>query len=330
MQYLVPIHYKSGDEFFLRDLLARPEVSLFYVSKPLKNPLLHKIRRVHTSTVATKYFEPPLKSIWYEKDLMAMIPEDQPFGLIFQISSMLHIGLKTLRRIRAKYPKVRFILLLVDSMHASSWSMQYAKRYIRDFGWDLILSFDKSDCEEFGFTYIGMSYYTMLDKDPEAAVENDLYYIGALKKEEERLRDINDTYSWCSGRGVNCAFTVLTGMQDAPLAEGINGIRTPITYEEVIREVQRTNCILELVQKGQSNQTLRYMEAICYNKKLLTNNPGITELPYYDPRYMKIFENPSDIDTEWVKAREDVDFQYKGDFSPAHLLDIIEEKFAGR
>ena len=38
-------------------------------------------------------------------------------------------------------------------------------------------------------------------------------------------------------------------------------------------------------------------------------------MKYYDARYMKYFKNIDDIDIEWVKRREKVDYGYKDDFS---------------
>ena len=71
-------------------------------------------------------------------------------------------------------------------------------------------------------------------------------------------------------------------------------------------------------------QSLRYFEAIVYNKKLLTNNPEVVELPYYDERYMRVFESIEDIDVDWVKAIEKIDYKYKGEFSPLGIIEYIK------
>ena len=73
----------------------------------------------------------------------------------------------------------------------------------------------------------------------------------------------------------------------------------------------------------QYGPSLRYFEAVCYNKKLLTNNPCVVDLPYYDPRYIQVFNNPSDIDIDWLREDCTVDYGYKGDFSPNILIDRI-------
>lgn len=87
----------------------------------------------------------------------------------------------------------------------------------------------------------------------------------------------------------------------------------------------KSNCILEVLATGQSGATLRYYEAVCYNKKLLTNNKNIVNLPFYNPEWMHVFENTEDIDWGWVKERVPVDYHYDGRFSPIHLIDRIIE-----
>ena len=97
------------------------------------------------------------------------------------------------------------------------------------------------------------------------------------------------------------------------------------SYEEVLGGVLRSKVILEILQEGQSGPSLRYYEAVCYNKKLLSNNPNIVHFPYYDSRYMRYFSSPEDIDIAWITEDCDVDYHYKGDFSPVNMLDLIKK-----
>ena len=41
---------------------------------------------------------------------------------------------------------------------------------------------------------------------------------------------------------------------------------------------------------------------------------------------MKVFTSFDDIDIEWVKKKEDINYGYGGEFSPIYLLKIIEMK----
>lgn len=83
---------------------------------------------------------------------------------------------------------------------------------------------------------------------------------------------------------------------------------------------------MENVQPGQSGVTLRYYEAIVYNKKLLTNNKFVKRLPFYNPKFMYIYEKVEDIDIEWIKKEEMVDYKYNDEFSPVKLIEDIKKR----
>lgn len=85
------------------------------------------------------------------------------------------------------------------------------------------------------------------------------------------------------------------------------------------------NCILEVLQQDQAGSSLRYFEAVCYNKKLLTTNKDIVNYPFYDSRYMKVFTDLSDIDMQWVKKTENINYGYIDEFSPQHLLEEVKK-----
>lgn len=325
MKYLMVLQHGAMDEYLYKDILEQDNVREFKVSAPDCNKILYKIRRVHTSTIATKYFEPPLKEIWYKRKLTREV--DNETYVVFQMAAMIHVGMKTLRSLKKRYPGAKLVLLLVDSIEAHSFSMKYAKRFIFGFDWDLILSFDKKDCDKYGFTYLGYSYYSKLETDCDTGIVSDLYYIGAIKDEDSRGPLLDDIYKKCIAGGALCDFTLLSPNKDQNIDNGIKIINKGIPYKEVISQLTSSNCILELLQSGQNNQTARYMEAVCYNKKLLTNNKNVKALPFYDERYIKIFSTAEDIDVEWLKDRATVDYGYQGEFSPLKIIEIIQNAF---
>ena len=103
--------------------------------------------------------------------------------------------------------------------------------------------------------------------------------------------------------------------------QNINWIRKSIPYSNVLKNVSESNCILEILQNNQAGPSLRFFEAVFYNKKLLTNNCHIVDFPYYNPQYMKFFKGTDDIDIEWLLDNSiNVEYNYKGDFSPLHML----------
>ena len=110
----------------------------------------------------------------------------------------------------------------------------------------------------------------------------------------------------------------------------INYYKKWMPYEKVISQTMATNCIFEVLQDNQYGQSLRYFEAVCFNKKLLTNNKNIKNLPFYNEKYMKIFEEIDDIDYDWVKKREEINYNYNNEFSPIFLIDKIDELYKNK
>lgn len=56
---------------------------------------------------------------------------------------------------------------------------------------------------------------------------------------------------------------------------GLKYLKSKIRYLQVVSRVKSSNCILEVLQTNQKAQSLRYFEAIVYNKKLLTIIQGL-------------------------------------------------------
>ena len=96
-----------------------------------------------------------------------------------------------------------------------------------------------------------------------------------------------------------------------------------ISYQEVLEKISESNCILEILQEKQKTQSIRYFEAVAYNKKLLTNNPNIFSLPFYDKRYMRYFESIQEIDFDWIRSKEVPNYNYQGEFSPKKMLQQV-------
>ena len=153
-------------------------------------------------------------------------------------------------------------------------------------------------------------------------VLNDAYFVGGLKG--GRNETIYQVCNFLLSKGVKCmSDLMLIGNVEPKTIKGVYYYRGWKPYDEILAKVNASNCIIEICQKGQTGATLRYFEAVCMNKKLLTNNKNIVNFPFYNQKWMKIFSSIDDIDAEWVKTREPIDYKYNGEFSPTHLIDQI-------
>ncbi|HKM04759.1 MAG TPA: hypothetical protein VJZ04_09295 [Lachnospiraceae bacterium] len=180
---------------------------------------------------------------------------------------------------------------------------------------DYIYSSDNEDAKRYNlksFTEI----YSKIKIENNKIFTNDLFYMGFDKGRTTLLKEISIL---AERNNIKTDFNLVRNGYNTGAIKEIKYSKWK-PYPEILREVMKSNCILEIVEPGQSSATLRYVEALCYNKKLLTNNQSIRNFEFYDERYMKVFENLEDIDVEFIKDRELVNYHYKGEYSPKHFI----------
>lgn len=224
------------------------------------------------------------------------------------------------------------ILLNMDSFHASSLTNIGLRPILNDKIWEKVYTFDKNDALEFGFKDINLAYFSTsrLPNPNLCSIKSDVFFAGGLKGGRENL--IMSLFNALQNHGVKTDFVLncVTEQQwkDRKHEDKITYLKSCwLPYSEILQRTMNTNCVIEILQQKQASQSVRYFEALYYNKKLLTNNRHIFELPYYDKRYMHYFEKPEDIDFDWLMKKEDVNYGYKNDFSAIHFAEMLKSDF---
>ena len=196
-------------------------------------------------------------------------------------------------------------------------ALEFAKTHF-----DLVFTYDEGDAERYGMRYYP-SFYSKAYDFNECQCDWDVFFIGNAKN---RLDEIYLAYEALTGNGAVCKFVVNNvsdaDKRDYPMIE-YNHV---LTYREVLNYTARSNCILEIVQLGSCGQTLRVNEAVVYNKRLLSNNPAISDLPQYDSRFMRIFSCvPTQEDCQMAMNRTKADYRYAvNELSPIKFIETIE------
>lgn len=225
---------------------------------------------------------------------------------------------------KKKWPAIRTVLFYLDIVGVGVCKNA---DYLREEGlFDLVYTVDAPDAERIGAVQWPTFYSTdpaMIRKIP----VNDMYFCGALKGRAGMLKQCAEE---AEKNGSQVEMDIICDKQDIRMKD-VQGVRTHsfdefMSYPEVLERELEAKCMLEIVQEGQTALTLRPYEAVAYNRKLLTNNRSILNFTFYDNRYMRYFETPDDIDWDWVKEDLNVDYGYKGEFSPVYLLEDIAEK----
>lgn len=304
---------------------AKELIEVVPVYREMKTKAGEYLKKIFLSVTINRYIRMPFRSLFHTINNYCF-NDDCDYYVIVPTMSLIRWEIYEIERLKNKHPNLKMILLLLDSIHSGSNHLKYVKEKLFSDVWDLTITYDRYDAKEFGFTWLGYSYYPQCDILPYNEKTSDCLYIGYDKG--ERNKTIVALYDRLKDNGVDCDFRIVkNGNRKCSLPQGILYTDQKYRYCEIASLANNTNCIVEILMDGQMTQSYRYFEAITYNKKLLTNNPNVSQLPYYDKRFMRYFSCIDEVDTDWVKKKESINYEYGGEFSQLHLLDFIKKEF---
>ena len=81
--------------------------------------------------------------------------------------------------------------------------------------------------------------------------------------------------------------------------------------------------MFDVNQEGAVGYTSRFLEAVIYNKPLITDNKAVKETKFYKTGNILYYEKISDIEKSFFEKNV-VDYQYNGEFSPLRLIEKID------
>ena len=221
--------------------------------------------------------------------------------------------------LRERVPNVYMVLYQLDPSDVFYKSL-YNKMVFEDF--DLIYNINREEAKAFDQVYWPL-ICSKSDADMTAigSMAYDLYFIGFGSDRSDLLEEM-----YISASKKNVRTKLIVFYFDEKQYKGIEKIHTRMEYKKNLNFIRESNCLLEILHDSYQNVTQRYVEAILYNKKLLTNNEKITTYPFYNEKYMKVFKDISDIDWNWVCLKEKINYGYHDEFSPKVLLTDIERR----
>ena len=230
------------------------------------------------------------------------------------------------------------VLVLRDTIDVLNNSMKNKKKWLRqdeDFitkitpHFNKIYSFDFEDCKKYHFTYLNQFLpfsFSEMKKIRERSFDNNIekkcFFIGEYW--DNRVEVINKLAPILQLNNCKTDFNLINYevFKKANItfkqSEYYN-LGQKISYFDNIEKVKQSDIILEIVQIGQTGVTLRSIEAILFNKKLITTNKSIKEYDFYNPDQIFILEdqNYSDIikflHTKFTPVPLDILYQYSSD-----------------
>lgn len=285
-----------------------------------ENSVLKQIFRLHSSARMNKHFILPFQSIWNNYIFRHNFDNDKPLCFLFFSRNQL-CNMSAIRFLRKKYPGCKCVAFWQDLV-------KYCPT--RDFkqlisgGLDLCLSFDFDDANKYNMHYHPLVYSPFHSIKPYSTQFNDVYFVGKAK---DRLQTIIDAFEVLSNAGLKCDFNI-TGVKKSEevYPDQINYCDS-MPYLDNLGHIASAKCLLEVMQVGGKGFTLRYGEAIMYDKRIITNNQEIIHAPFYSEEKINVFSNAKEIDISFPRKEPcDVDYAYKEKLLPSRLLSFIDSK----
>lgn len=223
---------------------------------------------------------------------------------------------------KRKYPSSKHVIIFWDVQAFRKINLNDIRNKM-----DLIIVFDKKEAETNNITYYPLFYSGIMEKkDINQNEKYDVFFCGGAKQRENELFDI---YKKLHDNGIKCMFLVF-GVNESEQRH-LDGYiatsaRNNLAHTEYLNYVMNSRCLLELKNPDIDGYTLRIYEALVYDKKVLTNNPNLSMEEYYEEKYMFYFSSVDDIDINFIKNRDNVNYKRKDLVSPERILDFIQKK----
>ena len=295
----------------------------------ISNRFLKLVNQTIYSRKLRTFFKWVPKSIWANYHVLNHVQLDRTkttYIILTYGTDIDRLHFKDLiRKVRNEYgTHVKFVLMLFDPVNSplqnQGWNrvLDVAKEF------DVAATFDEGDAKKYGMLHF-TDPYARREVCPSEDYAHDIFFVGAEKGRGDFLRKIAERLT----RNQVDADMRVVNLKSEQETKGLVKQNGYLKYDEMLNHAVSCNVILEVLCEGQNSASLRYYEAVVYNKKLLTNYEGISKMPYYDERYMKYFRTAEDIDISWIKEKVVVDYKYKGDFSLDKFFCDIKIKTKG-
>lgn len=291
--------------------------------KKINNPFLKYVCNIHRSVKLNRIINMPFKSIWYKYylDYSKLSVSDKIFFLFFE-GNQLAYDKAYILYLRKKFPKAKFIFRYTNMKYSlNEWTFAYVEKV-----YDLIITMDVCDSNSDKWVCYSNTYnLSKIKQNDGNKCTYDLFFVGRDKGRHDELLKL---YYFLTNKNMNCLF-LLYGVDKKKQVKNLEGIKYIdfMKYKDIVEYILSSKCILEIVQNSQKGSSLRPMETIVYEKKLLTNNSNIVNYDYYNDENMFVFSEVEDIDIDFIKTEAKVSNRDKDKISSKKLFDMIENYF---
>lgn len=287
---------------------------------PVKTRVIKNLVRMHYSERVNQIVHLPWKQIWFRYFVYSLCNErNTELVLIIYDGNKLGNDERFLKYLRKYYKNLKLIYIITNEVRYSIANRNHFFEKL-DFYYDIIYGFHEPDGKKFGIDIIPLVY----SKNNICHGKSGpcLFFAGEAKN---RLKILKDVYYKIRELGFDANFFILHVNDNDITEEDGFTYNHPISYDDVLRYTQESAVLIEVPQDGLEAITIKTCEAVYYNKLLITTNPKIKEMPFYDPRYMLCIEDIREITADFLEHWDEVEYtpDAREYFSVNHFLERV-------
>lgn len=199
---------------------------------------------------------------------------------------------KCMARFREQFPHAKFILYMWDSIRNINAKFVYPM-------FDYCLSFDSSDCNRYGFKFRPLFFIKSFENEkPKDNFLYDFSFIGTihsdrakilykLKKEFEKNGNKYFFYLYVPGK----LMLVLRYILNPYVRKLKSFVYTSAMRKDGIANISKhARCIIDINHPKQNGLTMRTIETLGLEQKILTTNKEIQQYDFYQPENQLVFD----------------------------------------
>lgn len=321
--YSDPCRYNPDDYnvICLKDLEKYDNIQIVPIIMDQYPLFLRKLYYFHYTLKRKLHF--PFLSMWFHLFFKNKFKGCKKEELCFVIGGSTYPG-EFAKWLRKKYKESKLVRIHRDLLKVTC-NNGYNEKMLKE-TFDLQLTFDTAEAEKHGFEHFD-EYESRIDIDENELNKYpkvELFFAGLAKDRYEKLLKIARILR---EKHISFYFYIVgVPKEKREEIEGIVYDEKLMSYTEMLYRTIRANCSLDINQDGGTGFTSRFIEAVLYNKKLITDNVFVKDSKFYNDKFIQCVSSFDEIDTKFITSEDPVNYNYKGEFSPINLINIMEKK----
>ena len=184
---------------------------------------------------------------------------------------------------------------------------------------DFLVTIDKDLALKYGILYYPLFYskkYQFIKKKG-----NGVFFCG---EDGGRLKILKSIARFLKENDIKYSF-YCSNSKDEHIDELSIHYITRMEHDKYLEELSDCAVLLDLTKPGAKCCSLRFCEAVLYDKKLLSDNINIRQMPAFDGCYMAYFDDIRNVNIDFLTHGDNVVYNNKDSVKPDGFIDFISK-----